>query len=336
MGTVARRAALRAALAICLGSAVGLVIAEATARLLYEAPWTARLIEEQGAQRRIRERPNHWGLRDREYPTPRPEGHRRIVVLGDSFTVGLGVPNLEDVFTERIEHALNQAPIAGGARRVDVLNAGSAGSLTRDWLRIWNRVADKFEPDVVVIVFFLRDGTRRSLERAFFGPARERAEASARSPLHRWSYLYRWVRDEYDRSQAAKLYGESLVSAYLGTPAETQEWEDAQRNLRHLVALARARGAVAGFVIFPVLVELNAGYPFAEIHRALADFARDDLRTPVHDLLPAFRDRRAQDLWVSPLDQHPNEEGHRIAAQSLLPFVRSLMEDWAARRPRFE
>jgi hypothetical protein len=42
-------------------------------------------------------------------------------------------------------------------------------------------------------------------------------------------------------------------------------------------------------------------------------------------LLPAFRGRRALDLWVSEVNQHPNAEGHAIAAGAVFPFVRQLM-----------
>ena len=51
---------------------------------------------------------------------------------------------------------------------------------------------------------------------------------------------------------------------------------------------------------------------------------------PVHDLLPAYLGEDAPGLWVSSLDQHPNAEGHRIAADSIEPFLRALLEDRAA------
>jgi hypothetical protein len=44
-------------------------------------------------------------------------------------------------------------------------------------------------------------------------------------------------------------------------------------------------------------------------------------------LLPAFRGRRAADLWVSEINKHPSAEGHALAADALLPFVLVLMRD---------
>jgi hypothetical protein len=43
-----------------------------------------------------------------------------------------------------------------------------------------------------------------------------------------------------------------------------------------------------------------------------------------HDLRAALSGRPAESLWVHPLDQHPNDVAHRLAAQSLAPVVRAL------------
>ncbi len=43
---------------------------------------------------------------------------------------------------------------------------------------------------------------------------------------------------------------------------------------------------------------------------------------PVLDLLDAFEGQPYEELWVHPSDQHPNEDGHYIAAEALADFVR--------------
>ena len=76
-----------------------------------------------------------------------------MLVLGDSFTYGSGVPDESAPFPRVIERTL------GG---VEVLNGGLPASLPGQWLRLWRGAGRRFEPDAVVIVFFLRDGTRIS------------------------------------------------------------------------------------------------------------------------------------------------------------------------------
>ncbi len=36
------------------------------------------------------------------------------------------------------------------------------------------------------------------------------------------------------------------------------------------------------------------------------------------DLFPRLKGMRAEDLWVHPADQHPNEKVHLLAAQALV------------------
>lgn len=76
--------------------------------------------------------------------------------------------------------------------------------------------------------------------------------------------------------------------------------------------------------VFPVLAQLDDTYPFRPTSDLVLEWARAE-GMPTHDLLPAFLGRDASRLWVSAWDRHPNAEGHALAAQSLLPFARTLL-----------
>ena len=54
----------------------------------------------------------------------------------------------------------------------------------------------------------------------------------------------------------------------------------------------------------------------------------------VLDLLPFFSAFSAKDLWVYPTDQHPNELGHRLAAQAMVETLKSELADSVARNRR--
>jgi len=86
------------------------------------------------------------GLRDREYPLGKPSGTKRVAVLGDSFTAGLGV-KAGEVFTEVMERAL------GG--KTEVLNFGVNGfGPTQEYLLLKTR-AWQYRPDLVLMVFYI-------------------------------------------------------------------------------------------------------------------------------------------------------------------------------------
>ncbi len=72
-------------------------------------------------------------------------------------------------------------------------------------------------------------------------------------------------------------------------------------------------------MLFPLLHEFH-DYPFQEIHDKIHGFCQEN-DILLLDLLPAFRPHTAESLWVHPTDYHPNEIGHRIAAEEVHSFL---------------
>ena len=307
------------------GSLAGVLLAETVARVTYTGPWYERLIADQVKEEsKDTTRLNSFGLRDVEYPAHKPPNTRRILFLGDSFTYGRGIDDGSAVFAEQVEKRLN-AEYAGQGMRVEVLNGGIPASLTGQWIDLLLKVKGSFEPDAVVVVFFLRDGTRSSSMGAFFDPIRDKIVRHNRaSLLYSVSYLFRRWQDAVDRSTISASYTKTIVDSYFGDPGQTEEWRLAQRNLLSIQSIGSASGARVGLVVFPILVDMNDAYPFTRVQNELIRFGRDH-DFPTLDLRPAFAGRRAADLWVSAFDQHPNAEGHRLAADVMLPYLRQLL-----------
>jgi len=313
-------------LALALGLLLAIVGLELLARSRYRAPWYERL-EIAQKTRPTRQGLNPYGLRGPAHAEPKLPTSRRVLFVGDSFTYGGGVEDDALVFPALLERELDDGPRADGVQRIEVLNGGLPGSHTGDWLDLWGRVGAAFDPDVVVVVFFLRDGARLSARSSFFGPIRRGiVERNQRSKLYEYSYVFRMLRDHFDQATVARTYSERIVRAYFGDESEVVEWRAAQANLRELRELALARGATFGLVVFPILVELNSNYPFRSVCELLVAFGERNAM-PTLDLLPAFLGHDAPELWVAPMNQHPNTAGHAIAARAMLPFVRGLVEE---------
>jgi len=313
------RSVLSNSLLALLGILGTLLIAEGLAGVFWEAPWYEHLFTEQYKAQTYPYVRNSLGLRGPEPELPKPARVRRVLVVGDSFTFGLGVEDDEAPFP-----AIMARELAGSSPPIEIVNGGIPGSLTADWVALWRRAGEALDPDVVVAVFFLRDGTTLGTIPHFFEQIRrDITRRNGESKLYEYSHLYRRLRDFQDRSRIADLFTESLVDAYLGE--DTAEWQRAQANLLQLRELVRAHGAAFGLVVFPVLVELEDDYPFQSVMDELMGFAQRS-GIPAHSLLPAFQGRHGPDLWVSAFDQHPNADGHSLAAESMLPFVRELLE----------
>ncbi len=310
---------------MAFGLLVGMLMLEVGLRLTRSEPWYDRLVSEQLQPPPIPYRRNANGLRDRNYEAKGP-GVRRILILGDSFTYGSGVADEDAVFPRLVERRLNRALRPGDAfDKVEVLNGGLPGSLTGAWVRLWNRVADDFAPDVVLIVFFLRDGTRTNTYGAFFGSIRrEIVERNRQSRLYAYSYVYRAARDASDRWAIGDAYARVISDSYLGSDDDRKEWRQAQANLVWLRDAARNRGASVGLVVFPILMGLDDQYPFATVCDEIEEFARRQ-GIPCLSLLPAFIGQNGPDLWVSSFNQHPNARAHVLAAGAIAPFAEELL-----------
>jgi len=295
------------------------------ARYSYKAPWYEELITQQGQVEIRQYRKNKLGLRDRDFEASKPSGCRRILILGDSFTYGGGVNNESDVFPKLLEKMLNQKIDIPGVENIEVLNGGMPGSLTDQWVDLLMKTEGYFQPDVVLVVFFLRDGTLVKSIPDFFDPIRNNiVERNRESILYRYLYSYRLLKDYIDRMLVANLYTQKINRSYLGDKKQTVEWEKAKSNILKIEQYENKRSAVTGLVVFPILAELNASYPFRAVCNTIMEFAVKN-NIPAHSLLPAFMGLNGKDLWVSPYNQHPNEKAHLIAAQSMLPFTQDLL-----------
>lgn len=249
----------------------------------------------------------------------------RVLFLGDSFTRGSGLKDRNRRFTHLLAQRLSSP--AASQPAVELFNAAVGGSSPVDWEGYLDRAKSRFEPDVVVAVFFLRDGTALSTSYRFNLERLQRIEDEESSAFVRslaeHSVAVRWFRARRAEQRLSGQLVEEIRRAYLGSAEETAVWVRQQQALIEL----RDRcppGTRFALVIFPMLASLG-DYPFFEVEDEIVRFAARH-RIDVFSLTGGFLGRDERRLWVAPDDQHPNEVAHRIAADTLEPFLRRLIE----------
>ena len=239
---------------------------------------------------------NAWGYRGPERPPEKPDGTLRIAALGDSFTLGYGVRD-DETWPAQLERELG----------VEVLNFGVADADTRAEVNYLEGYALSFQPDVVLLAFFLNDAGREATM-IFLDPRK-----APLPRLRRHSFLANLALSELHRRQV----GRRLIDHYrAGFQDESPGWRDVRSELRRARDSCRARGVEFVLLIYPILFHLEHDYPFAEIHRTIADFARAEGIRCV-DLLPVLAGRNERDLMVHPADPHPNARAHGLAARHI-------------------
>src|SRR5438552_3616752 len=291
-------------------------------RRRYEAQGVAG-IEEVAARApfAVEFRYNSLYFRERELG-PRAPGVLRVVLLGDSFTEGQGVKEA-DTTARRLEALLN----AAGGRRWEVLNCARRGADFPSLYKMFEKVLP-FEPDVVVHAMVLNDADRSKALDA----RRERLDdwildrrrllLASPSPASRWpeSRLVDFVEDRFH----AWRVGEETTRWYLDLygPANREGWERTQGYLRDMDHAMRARGGRFLVASWPLLVDLDR-YPFRAADQTIARFCSSAAIDRV-DLRSALAGHPVSSLWVHPVDHHPNEVAHRLAAEALVGPVKAL------------
>lgn len=278
------------------------------------------------AQGCVEMRFNSRGVRDREeLCAPKPEGQRRIVCLGDSFTLGWGV-RIEDCWTRLTEEILRRTD--DGIRTV---NCGFAGTLFVDeyWWGLKHRF-HAFEPDVVLVTLCLNDLLATNGSLVHLAP-----------PITPWwsSRLLGTLTRGSDMPPAFQLDPErDWVQEILDLPADDPIYQSKagreaywaaggpQEALRAMHAWCRERGVRLGVVVWPLFQGLadSEFYPFAKMHGLVQEFCADE-GIPMLDLLPTFLGRNTVELWVSPTDYHGNDVAQRIAAPPIAEFAEGLL-----------
>jgi lysophospholipase L1-like esterase len=105
-------------------------------------------------------RTNRLGLRGPDVAFAKPAGTFRIVVLGDSFVAGYGVPEehlLTTLLQDRLamERPADRKTAGSGFSRVEVVNVGRVGTSTIRELDLYEILGRRFEPDLVILAYYL-------------------------------------------------------------------------------------------------------------------------------------------------------------------------------------
>ncbi len=256
---------------------------------------------------------NSFGLRGPEIPVEKPRGVYRIAVLGDSWAFGWGVGQ-EKAFPAVLERLLQQA--AGpDAPRYEVLNFSVPAYDTLQQLAVLRRRVLRFEPDLVLIAFNINDVELHDSH----GPKQqERLYRDIERFLNTHSHLIRFVNDRLRRvALRMSIERSGKVNHYMALyAADSSAWQQVQDALGEMQQLARQAGACTYLAVCPWMNVLNANNPYRDIHRQIVETSIS-LGTPALDLFPYFEGRDPNDLRISPLDGHPRDEGHRIAAEAI-------------------
>ena len=253
----------------------------------------------------VRIETNSHGLRDREIAVQRSPAVPRIVMIGDSLTLGWGV-QADDTFAKRIERLF-----AADGRNIEVVNTGVGNWNTVQEVQYFLTKGAAYKPDIVVLNFFVND-------------AEPVPQAHEPSIFVRYCHACVFIAGRFDTIRRQFLGGKAWDEYYLGLfgNGDTPGWLAARDAIRRLSDYCKANKITLVIANLPELHDV-ANYPFSRITDLVAEEARVD---GVHfvDLLPWLKQEKSSKLWVSAPDPHPNARAHELIAQGLYETLRDL------------
>lgn len=322
---------LWAGLAVALGTAVALLVAELAVRVYLYGPgalWppTMQGIRQIGVSGMIRTSPdldiqyelkpglrdvpyktvhvttNSAGWRDREYSLEKPLGTFRVAVIGDSFTMADGI-EIEDVYHSLLEDRLNAQD---SPWRYEFLNFGVAGYQLPQYVAVIEKRALAYHPDLILVGFSTNDFVwfEEQAKKLFSTPYQVKPPEQPFFQFH----LGRWVGTQ--------------IAAWRAGPGREGELPLAPIFRTHVDQQIDAMGAIHRRTGIPFCIAFLNYYSagLREVIAAVREAAaRNDLAFV--DVSAAFPRAQSRRYFIYRDDGHPNVQAHREFADVLLGYL---------------
>ena len=240
------------------------------------------------AEREILLRFNELGFRGDDRPYEKPEGVKRVALLGDSMIAALTVEENETA-AKLLEAMLNEGD---QETTWEVMNFGVSGSSTGQELVLYREIVSKFDPDVVLCCYFvgndLADNCRRmtSSPRIYFeldenGELEQQPLAAGRAALsealNRHSRLYLWCKETERKLKRMVRKDKRMQSSnWIYCTQESEDvayaWKLSEALIHELADEVREDDVEFGLVVIPCAPQIYDDY-FAEISEPAGELA---------------------------------------------------------------
>jgi lysophospholipase L1-like esterase len=305
--------------------------------------------------------------RGKALPTemPKPAGARRVLVLGDSFTFGVGVEN-DQTFPAQMEKLLRSGADVTTLGSFEVINAGCPGWGTENALAFWRAKANELKPDLLVLAFYrndLNDNMRHLVYqvakgKVTYAPKKSFTRMKRISRMipfygflsehsHLLALVRRTLSMRMTQPKAYPIAPAAPANAHSGAapsssadlvpspipgnppifPWVAYEFETFIPLMESFMESARTRGIPFLLVLVPDKMDCSEK-PSTQCVEAqrLAEYWAREGRLHLLDLrLPVMKCPKGLDALYIPSDGHFTVEGNRVAAEEITREVRRLV-----------
>ncbi len=321
---------------------VSLVFAETILRFIYPSPKNDEV--------RCIEYRHSWifnadGFRDDEFDQKLKKGKENVILLGDSFVVGLGAEK-DKTFASFLSKHMDQ--------HFEVFNLGKCDTGTVEQKKILSRYIDKIHPRAVILFFYendIKDNFREAtnpMERRIPGDQEHKQRHLVEflepiKPLFTKTMLYEFVRVNYrallyklgiskmDYTMSFELFQKNHTS-----PTLEQAWQYTYSALSDIKLLCQARSSTLYVVYIPLKKQINRWesvirfykvnpeeYDRFQLDNKLEAFCRNQ-RIKFLDLAKVWDVNPAKETFYYNFDKHLTPAGNQAVYDAVSPFLKDI------------
>jgi hypothetical protein len=253
---------------------------------------------------------NSQGLRDKEYSIHKPLNTFRVAVLGDSFTMAVGV-DIESAFHSVLEDRLNRE---SSGIQYEFINFGVGGYVPRQILATLEYKALNYNPDLVLLCVGTVEFNRWDM------------------PEERYTQPYSIKRSTHPffESFFIKLLKRSNLVNYFkhkfrkvnsnrnGSSADTLKTERVER----LKSLFPEFQMISKMRHLPICIILLRNSDMAPRKLKVFKNLVDKFGFPFLDTRPPFKSLKTSDYLIYKIDGHPNATAHKMFATVIYEYLK--------------
>jgi lysophospholipase L1-like esterase len=254
-------------------------------------------------------------LQDRPHSPQKAPNTFRIAVVGDSFSFAPYM-QFDDTFAKRLERMLN---LNSSSLHAEVINYGVPRYSTSHEVAVTEKAIAE-QADLVILQICLNDPEIKPYHpTGLIGGVVDRfGGIDYTEGLLSWWKTGAFVAKRLYNSKSQRDYVEYFNKLWKGEKTR-KNFVTAFRKIKSTTDAAKI--PVVG-VVFPLVgLPMDDNYPFSDLHQGIQQICEGE-KVPCLDLLESYRGLPIERIQVIVRkDFHPNEIGHRIAAESLYTFL---------------
>ena len=248
---------------------------------------------------------NSDGFRDKEYPLHKDALTMRIIVLGDSETLGKSLAS-EDTFPKKLQKALGEQC---AKYKFEVLNMGVEGYNTIQEYEFLKVKGLRYNPDLVLLYYCFND---TDFPEYYF----------KKNYLNTHFLLPRYIQYRIKKflvKRDRKLKGVKNEAETFRHLYQSGSWDYTKEAILNIKGLSEKYNFRFVFVVVAELsslvLDFRDNYPYSYINEMLAHFCQDN-GIEIIDPLGYLKERNDNplDLVISFGDRHKNPKGNSIIA----------------------